>query len=940
MADKWNWAGASWWKFDFHTHTPASEDYGKGPKQAELKRRNEKEWLLDYMKAGIDCLAITDHNSGEWVDKLKEALRELESERPLYGRPLHLFPGVEISACGGIHILAILPEDKATSDINTLLGAVGFRGGKGKTNECTEKSPIEVIEEIIKAGGLAIPGHVDKKNGLFKEFQDKGTSLEQILGSKHIIAMELCDSSVCKPALYTDKKLNWAEVLGSDAHQPTGDKSIGEKFPGSHFTWVKMSTPDIEGVRLALLDGNIAIKRSDNFTGNPNEKHGRFIIEELRVENAKYIGRDKPFKCQFNPWLNTIIGGRGTGKSTLLELLRLTLRREKELRALPESIQEDLRKYQKAYETRNDDGLLTEETKLIATYRKDDALFRIQWNYSGEIAPIEEKLPDCTWREAPGDILQRFPVRIYSQKQIFELAKHPKALLEIVDDAPQVEFRVWQEYWDELQTKYLSLRAQIREIETGFKDEPRLKGELEDIRRNLLVFEKSKHTEVLKKYQQCRRQQRALENWEESWKYSPDKIRELSETIIPDNIDKSIFSNEQENDSACLQKIRDTSEKIIEISKKLNSMAKEIDLIIEKWQKIKKDATWAKSINEAITKYENLRIELADAGIEDPSEYGRLVQKRQSLEERLKTLELRKKSLSELKKQTDECLVKMAEHRRELTRKRTKFLTTLLEQNSFVSIDVIPYGDRESVEENFRRLINREEKKSEKDIGSVVMGNGLLGDLYIDYPPSGEKLSAIHTTEFEIKLNKLKHKIRSIYIGEEVTAFDKRFVNHIQNLVPENPDRLDCWYPDDLLVVFYSVQQNGKKIPVQQGSPGQKTAALLAFLLSYGEEPLVLDQPEDDLDNHLIYDLIVAQLKEIKPNRQIIVVTHNANIVVNGDSENILALEIKSGQTHKVCSGSLQESSVRDEICRVMEGGEKAFDLRYKRIREGAFHVR
>ena len=156
-----------------------------------------------------------------------------------------------------------------------------------------------------------------------------------------------------------------------------------------------------------------------------------------------------------------------------------------------------------------------------------------------------------------------------------------------------------------------------------------------------------------------------------------------------------------------------------------------------------------------------------------------MVQKRQSLEERLKTLELRKKSLAELKKQTDECLVKMAKHRRELTRKRTKFLTTLLEQNSFVSIDVIPYGDIESVEKNFRRLINSEEKKSEKDIGSVVMGNGngLLGDLYIDYPPD-RKLSVEHTTEFEKKLNKLKHKIRSIYIGEEVTAFDKRFVNH------------------------------------------------------------------------------------------------------------------------------------------------------------------
>ncbi|MFV1975077.1 MAG: TrlF family AAA-like ATPase [Candidatus Scalindua sp.] len=933
MAEQWNWAGARWWKFDFHTHTPKSEDYGKDPRQAELKERTSKEWLLDYMKTGIDCVAVTDHNSGEWIDELKNALKELESEKHLDYRTLYLFSGVEISVNGGIHILAILPEDKTASDINTLLGAVGLRGEKGKTNECTEKSPVEVIEEIIKAGGLAIPAHVDQKNGLFKEFQDKGTSLEQILESKLIIAMDICDSSVSKPALYTDKKLNWAEVLGSDAHHPTGEKS-----PGNHFTWVKMSTPSLEGVRLALLDGDIAIKRSDNFIGNPNEEHGRFIIEELSVEKAKYIGRNKPFKCQFNPWLNTIIGGRGTGKSTLLELLRLTLRREKELRALPESIQGDLRKYQEAYKTRNDDGLLTEDTTLIATYRKDDAVFRIQWNYSGEIAPIEEKLPDGTWREAPGNIVQRFPVRIYSQKQIFELAKRPKALLKIVDDAPQVEFREWQEHWNELQTKYLSLHAQRREIETGFEDEPRIKGELEDVRRNLLVFEKSKHTEVLKKYQQCRRQLGALKNWEESWKYSPDKIRELSEKILPDNIDESIFSNEQEKDIACLQDIRGTSEKIAEISRKLNSAAKEIDLIIEEWQKIKNDAGWAKSIDEAIEKYENLQTELADAGIEDPSEYGRLVQKRQSLEERLKTFELRKKSLAELKKQTDECLVKMLKHRRQLTEKRRKFLATLLDQNSFVSIDVIPYGDIESVEEDFRRLINREDRKSEKDIGSAGMGNGLLGDLYKNYLPDG-KLSAAHTTEFEKKLKGLKKKIRSIYAGEEA-AFDKRFVNHIKNIVPENLDRLDCWYPDDLLVVFYSVQQNGKKIPVQQGSPGQKTAALLAFLLTYGEEPLMLDQPEDDLDNHLIYDLIVAQLKAIKPNRQIIVVTHNANIVVNGDSENVLALEIKSGQTHKVCGGSLQESSVRDEICRVMEGGEKAFDLRYKRIREGASHVR
>ena len=70
----WPYPGSRWWKFDFHTHSPASEDYGKGPRHAELKQITPHEWLLGFMRAGVDCVAITDHNSSEWISKLKEAL--------------------------------------------------------------------------------------------------------------------------------------------------------------------------------------------------------------------------------------------------------------------------------------------------------------------------------------------------------------------------------------------------------------------------------------------------------------------------------------------------------------------------------------------------------------------------------------------------------------------------------------------------------------------------------------------------------------------------------------------------------------------------------------------------------------------------------------------------------------------------------------------------
>ena len=107
---------------------------------------------------------------------------------------------------------------------------------------------------------------------------------------------------------------------------------------------------------------------------------------------------------------------------------------------------------------------------------------------------------------------------------------------------------------------------------------------------------------------------------------------------------------------------------------------------------------------------------------------------------------------------------------------------------------------------------------------------------------------------------------------------------------------------------------------------------MLAFLLAHGEEPLILDQPEDDLDNHLIYDLVVRQIRENKLRRQIIVVTHNPNIVVNGDAEMIHALDFQRGQCVVDQAGALQDTKMREKICDIMEGGRQAFNRRYRRL--------
>jgi ABC-type lipoprotein export system ATPase subunit len=748
-----------------------------------------------------------------------------------------------------------------------------------------------------------------------------GNTLEQVLDNKCVFAMEVTDLAQAKPQLYIGKNLNWAEVLGTDSHHPSG--TGGQRYPGSHFTWVKMSEPSYDGLRLALIDKALSLKRSDRFTGDPNT-HGQLAIESIVVDDAKYLGRGQSFSCQLNPWLNTIIGGRGTGKSTSLEFLRIALKRKGEI---PKSLEKEFTKYSQTSSDRQDEGLLKDATKITVGFRKDGGRFRITWSNAENRYAIEEETAPGTWSASEGDIAQRFPVRIYSQKQIFELAKHPQALLQVVDDAPAVNHRDWKLEWDELVSKYLSIRAQEREVQAGLQEESVIKGQLEDVKRKLEVFEKAGHADVLKAYQLRQNQSKAIDSWEKTWEGSAEQVRDISGSLLPPELDSQHFNIEIADDKELIDAaagIRATFEKL---QSEMNSIAQRIDDAKSAWNQARPGLEISKKITTANQEYTDLLGQLSAAGAGDPSAYGVLVKQRQDLEEKLTGFNKKRKTLALHQRSAEDCLGKLHEHRAKITKLREDFLNDTLVGNSYVQINVIPFGNKITVEEEFRNLIDRGNGGFDRDIGVVDGDEGLLATL-----------TQNSSKTMEEKIAALKSSLLAIHANDTTAvaeAKDRRFVSHIQGLTPEQIDRILCWFPDDSLDVRYSLRDGESFKPVEQGSPGQKTAALLAFILSYGNEPLVLDQPEDDLDNHLIYDLIVTQLREIKQKRQVLVVTHNANIVVNGDAENVIALDVRSGQTRIVTQGGLQEPSIRDEICRVMEGGKEAFDQRYKRINAG-----
>jgi ABC-type Mn2+/Zn2+ transport system ATPase subunit len=117
---------------------------------------------------------------------------------------------------------------------------------------------------------------------------------------------------------------------------------------------------------------------------------------------------------------------------------------------------------------------------------------------------------------------------------------------------------------------------------------------------------------------------------------------------------------------------------------------------------------------------------------------------------------------------------------------------------------------------------------------------------------------------------------------------------------------------------------------VEQLSPGQRCSAVLPILLLTGECPLIIDQPEDNLDNRLIRKVIVNILASIKLRRQVIVATHNPNLPVLGDVE---AAVILSGKGDCECEvieqGDLDSTSLSRQLTEVMEGGREAFQYRH-----------
>ncbi|MGK3198918.1 TrlF family AAA-like ATPase [Enterobacter ludwigii] len=695
-------------------------------------------------------------------------------------------------------------------------------------------------------------------------------------------------------------------VKGSDAHE--------KSRLGANTSWIKMGKPTIDGLRLALYDNKFCVS---NEIDDPNSLPN-LSINNLTIKKMTHCGiiPGKPVEIKLHPLFNAIIGGRGAGKSTFVESLRIAMGRSEELVGL-QSIKRELDSFI--------DGVTRDDTEISVGIKRRDDLFNVIWTKNNNIEI--KKFENEEWQDAPGKPEERFNISIYSQKQINALASNPESLLNIVDRTPQVDISSWKQKLASQQVTSINLAKSIRKIELSALEKTSIQAQIDDLNSDISSFEKGGHKDVFNNYQTLSKKQTKIED-----SFQIESLSNALQSIIDFNtvpLDLSNLGHELENENEVSEIHKNFTTEIDKVISDIKSSKAKIDNIVQQTVQALDNSEWKKNSKKIIDRYKEVVQAYESKGHElNPQEYEQWIEKRNNIQKQLDEIVEEENKLESYKTDFNRSISLSYILRRRLQKKREKFIRSVIGNNKYVKMSIIPFGDKNNIENDFRSILG--------------YSNGFNSSIYQDDREDSLLYKVINDggdLRKTIKyISEIKDTIFKIAEGEDVTIHrvDGRFKTSLCEKIKSQPEileRIINWLPQDRLLVEYARDvEKGKFASIDRGSAGQKAAAILAFLLSHGDNPIVVDQPEDDLDNALINKLIVSQIHSNKRRRQIIIITHNPNIVVNGDAEYINVMHFNGGQVQLLSAGGLCDTDVRLNVCEIMEGGKEAFNLRYNRL--------
>lgn len=856
--------GSTWLRADFHLHTRADMEFEY--------TGEDNSFVSDYVawlkSSGIQVGVITNHNKFD-VNEFK-ALRKKARKENIY-----LLPGVELSVndgANGVHTLLVFNDqwlenghDYISPFITTMFPGKST-GEYQHENGRSDRNILQVVEELEKTARdyFIVFAHVEQNNGLWKAMG--GGKLSDFSENRYEnIKKRTLGFQKVRTHDDRDKVKGWlgdwypAEVEGSDCKSIT-DIGNGRKC------YIKLGAFSFDAVKYALVD-------AQNRIASELLKHTHSHIRNIRFTGGTMAGHE----LHFSPELNTLIGIRGSGKSSILEVLRYAL--------------------------------------------------------------------DIPFGEKAGDIR-------YKQDLIgFTMASGGKVEIDAIDryGQPYTIRRVWKEPYSEvLINEKLQPGVSIREtvihkpIYFGQKDlsstgegfekdlvDKLLGSKLDEVRRNI-ALQKQRVTECVDRLLKVTNVQDQIDEQKKIKQDIEHQLKFYGEHGIEEKLQKRL---DFDNDVRMMKKgIQITESFVSDVESLLAQHEDDIrnfkgyqskhnsELFERFYTHYQRNISFVDQVKSWITVQTATKKELSDCQTE-------LVDIRKSMVEEFAEIE---RKLGEKLKSSGTRNISSDEFLK--LKKKLTTATQLIvalekqgeQQKSFQDALHVEMQELNEFWLQEFNLIKAELDKVGSGSSSISITSEYKEDkqAFLAFMKDVFKGSGIRETTYQGVVEKYPdfmaifkdfEKARSLF-GSNPQILTDLFMKSLKTLLSyQTPNK-------------FTIMYRGKEL--QHHSLGQRASALILFVLSQKEnDVIIIDQPEDDLDNQTIYEDVIKLIREMKSEVQFIFATHNPNIPVLGDAEQVHACSFMDNKV-SVSSGSVDKQTTQRTIVDIMEGGQEAFNRR------------
>ena len=928
--------GAHFYRCDLQVHTPrdlqwAGTHYITDEDRSEYAAR----CIQACREKELDAVAITDHHDLMFVEYIREAAKsERDSDGNLVpaNKQIVVFPGIELTLNVPCQALLIFDAEFPKDLFSLALTALAI-----SPSDASEPKTAEVVrlDQITTLGKLR--DDLDKHEYLRNRYiilpnvSDGGSDTLLRSGAALKYKAMPCVGGYLDGSI---RKLGQGNlnIINGKAHE-YGYKRIAvfqtsdnrhEKHTklGDVSTWIKWATPTAEALRQACL-------AQESRVSQEVPRLPAVTINGISLSNSKFLG---PFELEFNSQYSALIGGRGTGKSTILEYLRWALCDQP-----PPGVEDD-----------DIPNYLARRRRLIdQTLKQLKATVDVKFEVNGvphtvrresENDELRMKIASDDMRSCSEEEVRRLlPIQAYSQKQLSDVSVRVDELLRFIKAPIRAKLHDIEERLSDKAERIKEMYATVRRwraLSRSLKErrlaELSLSEQAEALRKGLSGLSKEDRA-LLDKGKVFSGADQVVESWCEgvnTFREDADGLRRTVESqlsglesppMVPEG---EILREAFEEYSALLFDTKTSLDVLIDRATVMMSHSETMDER-SPWRR------WAEKRREFKEAY--------DAAVQRSSAHSEKMKQLEVVEDQHqahvretgRTKEkLRSLETAEAKYQTErDAWETLIGERNDALDEQCAKLTA--DSDAAIRAGVKRYADTRDFVEGLKQAVTGSRVPGNKieNLGAIVSGadtpeaaSVLWGRMLADL----EKLA-----EFDAERDGAEKRPDAPMLSEVgLTGANLDGIGRV--LKPDEWLALSLT-PIKGEPVFEYRSREQEYILFQNASAGQQATALLKTLLNQPGPPLIIDQPEEDLDNPVMLE-IVKKVWEAKQKRQLIFASHNANLVVNGDAELVAWCDhrVAGDQSRGTISGegAIDVDEVREAIKRIMEGGEAAFNLR------------